>query len=72
MHIGGNQIDYGKIVFEDKCFIGTAPELDGCMTHGETQEECYKMIIDAISLYLKTLESLNELAPEPARGVVFA
>ena len=39
---------------EDDAFIAEAPELPGCMAHGDTQQKALDNINDAIALWLDT------------------
>ena len=39
---------------EDQVFVAEAPELPGCMAHGETEELALKNIKDAIQLWIDT------------------
>jgi antitoxin HicB len=41
------------------------PELDGCVTHGDTLEEASKMAEEAIGGYLESLKSRNLAIPIP-------
>lgn len=40
------------------------PSLPGCISYGKTIEEAREMIQDAISLYLKSLQSHRDLIPK--------
>ena len=55
------------IVFSpgDECYVVNIPELPGCMTHGETQEEALKMAREAIEGYLEALVKHGDPLPVP-------
>ncbi|MEZ4814264.1 MAG: type II toxin-antitoxin system HicB family antitoxin [Bdellovibrionota bacterium] len=42
---------------EDEAYLARVPELPGCVTHGDTQEEALKMAHEAIEVYLESLVS---------------
>ena len=48
-------------------YLATVPELPGCMSDGETQEEALANVKDAIMAWLATAERLGHAIPEPAR-----
>lgn len=50
---------------EDQAYIARVPELDGVVTHGDSEEEALKMAHEAIELHLESLEAHNEPIPEP-------
>ena len=50
---------------EDQAFIAEAPELPGCMAHGNDREEALKNIKDAMQFWIDTAEELGCPAPEP-------
>jgi len=50
---------------EDDCYVVNVPELEGCMTHGETLDEAAAMAEEAISCYLESLEKKGIPAPIP-------
>ena len=41
------------------------PQLQGCMTQGETFEEALEMAEDVLGLYLESMEETGEEIPEP-------
>lgn len=45
-------------------FTVTVPALPGCVTYGKNVEEAKKMAVEAIELYIESLESHNEEIPE--------
>ena len=56
---------YRVIIEPDgKQFHGYVPALPGCHTFGTNLEETRKNLRDAIGLYLESLQSLGEKAPE--------
>ena len=50
---------------EDEAFVAEAPELPGCMAHGESQEEALKNINDAMQLWIDTARELGHAVPQP-------
>ncbi len=50
---------------EDNAYIARVPELDGVVTHGDTETEALKMAHEAIELYLESLAAHDEPKPEP-------
>lgn len=42
----------------------TVPALPGCVTYGKDVEEAKKMAVEAIELYIESLEDHNEEVPE--------
>ena len=50
---------------EDGVFIAEAPELPGCMAHGDTQAAALEQIGEAIALWLETAREFGDPIPEP-------
>ena len=50
---------------EDQLFIAEAPELPGCMAHGEDQETALENIKDAMQFWIDTASELGRSVPEP-------
>ena len=50
---------------EDEAFIAEAPELPGCMAHGDDQEEALKNIQAAMQFWIDTAEELGRPVPQP-------
>jgi predicted RNase H-like HicB family nuclease len=50
---------------EDKIFVVTVPELDGCMTHGKTYEEAVRQGIDAMNGWIEVAKDLGWTLPKP-------
>ena len=46
---------------EDGVFVGTIPELPGCVSQGVTEEELLTNMEEAILLYLETRDAGKEL-----------
>jgi predicted RNase H-like HicB family nuclease len=55
-------IQYDEI---DNIFVASVPELEGCMAHGDTQEQAIKEISTAMQLWLETAEENGDAIPEP-------
>ncbi len=41
----------------------TVPSLEGCVTYGETVDDCIKNAKEAIELYVESLKEFNEPIP---------
>lgn len=67
---------YEIIIFwseEDQAFVADAPELPGCMAHGNSHAEALANAEEAIALWLQTARELGRAIPEPkGRRLVFA
>ena len=50
---------------EDGVFIAEAPELPGCITHGDTQETALANSKEAIRLWIDTAIEFGDAIPEP-------
>ncbi|MCL4471789.1 MAG: type II toxin-antitoxin system HicB family antitoxin [Gammaproteobacteria bacterium] len=57
---------------EDQVFIAEVPELPGCMAHGETQNDAFQNIQEAMSLWLDTARELGRTIPEPRGRLMYA
>jgi len=57
---------------EDQVFIAEVPELPGCMAHGETQNDAFQNIQEAMSLWLDTARELGRAIPEPRGRLMYA
>jgi predicted RNase H-like HicB family nuclease len=58
---------------EDRVFVAEAPELPGCMAHGDTEEAALKNIKDAIQLWIDTAREFGDPVPEPkGRRLMYA
>ena len=49
----------------DKIYVASVPELEGCMAHGETPEEAVREIQSACELQLEVMRENGEPIPEP-------
>ena len=49
----------------DEAFVAEAPELPGCMAHGDTQENALKNVNQAIRLWIDTAQEFGDPIPEP-------
>jgi putative transcriptional regulator len=56
---------------EDQVFIATAPDFEGCRTHGATRQEAARMGDEVIALVLASRASRGQPAPTP-RFTTFA
>ncbi len=50
---------------QDDVFIAEAPELPGCMAHGDTQQEALSNIKAAMRLWIDTARERGRSVPEP-------
>ena len=50
---------------EDDLFVAEAPELPGCMAHGDTREEALASITGAMDLWVETAQELGRSVPTP-------
>jgi predicted RNase H-like HicB family nuclease len=50
---------------EDGVFVAEAPELPGCMAHGDTEEKALKNIKEAMRLWIDTARKFGDPIPEP-------
>ncbi len=58
---------------EDEVFIAEAPELPGCMAHGDTEESALQNIKEAIQLWIDTAREFGDPVPEPkGRRLMYA
>jgi len=59
---------YEIIIFwseEDHAFVAEAPELPGCMAHGDTHESALANARAAIALWIKTAKEFKDPIPQP-------
>jgi predicted RNase H-like HicB family nuclease len=58
---------------EDHAFIAEAPELPGCMAHGDSHDAALANIKEAMELWIKTAKEFYDPIPKPkGRRLVFA
>lgn len=58
---------------EDQAFIAEAPELPGCMAHGDTHDAALANIKEAMELWIKTAKEFKDPIPKPkGHRLVFA
>jgi len=50
---------------EDEAFVAEAPELPGCMAHGESQDRALQNCQEAMDLWLKTAKEFGRPIPAP-------
>ena len=50
---------------EDDAFVAEAPELPGCLAHGDTREEALASITEAMDLWIDTARELGRPIPTP-------
>jgi predicted RNase H-like HicB family nuclease len=59
---------YKIVIFwsdEDDLYVTYAPELPGCMAHGDTYEEALKSIMEAMDLWLEVAREFGDRVPQP-------
>ncbi len=49
----------------DRVFVAEAPELPGCMAHGDTQEAVLRHVNEAMDLWIDTAKEFGDRIPEP-------
>ena len=57
---------------EDNVYVVRVPELEGCITHGETPEEALTMAEQAIEAYIASLQKHGEKIPAPLADKSFS
>lgn len=58
---------------EDQSYIADAPELQGCMAHGNTYESALANIKTAMELWIETAKEFDDPIPTPkGRRLAFA
>ncbi len=69
-------LKYETIIFwsnEDNAYIAEAPELPGCMAHGESYEAALANVKEAIALWIETANAYGDPIPEPkGRRLLYA
>ena len=50
---------------EDAAFIAEAPELPGCMAHGDSQTEALTNVNEAMQLWIDTAREFGDAIPKP-------
>ena len=50
---------------EDQAFLAEAPELPGCMAHGDSYEEALRNVRDAMAFWLDVAREQGESIPIP-------
>ena len=67
---------YETIIYwseEDQLYLAEAPELSGCMAHGETYEIALSNVQEAIQLWIETATEFNDSIPPPkGRRLMYA
>ena len=56
---------------EDKIYVASVIELEGCNSHGKTVQEAQEMIKDALHSYIETLLHFGDPIPEPVNKSEF-
>lgn len=58
---------------EDQAFLAEAPELPGCMAHGNSYEEALRNVRDAMAFWLDVAREQGESIPVPkGRRLMYA
>ena len=58
---------------EDQAFLAEAPELPGCMAHGDSYEEALRNVRDAMAFWLDVAREQGESIPIPkGRRLMYA
>jgi len=61
-------LNYELILYwsnEDQAFVTEAPELPGCMAHGEDQGSALRNIREAMQVWIERARELRRSVPEP-------
>ena len=53
-------------------FVAFVPDLPGCMSDGETEQEALSNVLEAISDWLDCAKSMKRKIPEPTRELMHA
>jgi predicted RNase H-like HicB family nuclease len=59
---------YEIIIFwseDDNAFVAEAPELPGCMAHGQTHEAALASIREAMELWIESAREFGDPIPKP-------
>ena len=54
---------------EDELFVGHAPDLPGCMAHGDTREEADASLREAITFWVEVSLEVRDSVPAPHSAV---
>lgn len=58
---------------EDQAFLAEAPELPGCMVHGDSYEEALHNVRDVMTFWLDVAREQNDPIPTPkGRRLMYA
>ena len=58
---------------EDQAFLAEAPELPGCMAHGNSYEEALRNVRDAMAFWIDVAREQGEPIPVPkGRRLMYA
>ena len=49
----------------DKIYVASVPELEGCMAHGDTRSQAMEEIMVAMQLWLEVAKEHGHPIPEP-------
>lgn len=66
---------YEKIIYwseDDDKFLIEVPELPGCMSDGDTEEEALKNVEIIISEWIETAEIMGREIPKPKGKLMYA
>jgi predicted RNase H-like HicB family nuclease len=66
----GSNVKYA-VVYEraPRNWAAYVPDLPGCIATGETRAEVERLIREAISLHLESMQASGEAIPRPSTGV---
>ncbi len=53
-------------------YVAFVPDLPGCMSDGETEQEALSNVLEAISDWLDCAKSMKRPIPEPTRELMYA
>jgi antitoxin HicB len=57
---------------QDECgdFVGSCPDLPGCMSDGETAEAALASVVDAVAAWIEEATAIGRPVPPPSRHLV--
>ena len=70
-----NKYKYEIIIFwskEDEAYIAEVPELDGCLSDGETYQEALANVEIIIEEWIETAKLKGRKIPEPKGKLIYA
>ncbi len=67
-----NDMKYAVVIEQGPASFGVhVPDLPGCIAVGETREEAFRLIQEAIELHLLGLDESGESVPPPSSSIEY-